>query len=136
MSTGYSIVDVAIRISHESGNRIAAQGIQRMKTKSAASLLAVLIALSLSSAANAHSLRVQCKKLDTDNVVCRFLFTDGEVARNTPVQLVDEDSDRVLANGRTDIQGMYAFKAPAAEYNVVIEANKGHVASMSSEDIW
>jgi hypothetical protein len=31
---------------------------------------------------------------------------------------------------------MYAFKPPALEYNVVIEANKGHVASMSSEDIW
>jgi len=30
---------------------------------------------------------------------------------------------------------MYAFKALAAEYNVVVEANKGHVASMSSE-VW
>jgi hypothetical protein len=39
-------------------------------------------------------------------------------------------------NGQTDAQGMYAFKPPALECNVVIQANKGHVASMSSEDIW
>jgi hypothetical protein len=103
--------------------------------KSAISLAATLIALSFSHA-NAHSLRIQCKKLNADNVTCRFLFTDGEVARNIPVQLIDEDSDKVLTSGRTDMQGMYAFKAPAAEYNVVVEANKGHVASMSSEDIW
>jgi hypothetical protein len=49
---------------------------------------------------------------------------------------LDENSDKVLVNGRIDAQGMYAFKTPALEYNVVIEANKGHVASMSSEDIW
>jgi hypothetical protein len=104
--------------------------------KSVVSLSAVVIAMSISSAANAHSLRVQCKKLSDDNVVCRFLFTNGEVARNMPVQLVDEDSDKVLTSGRTDTQGMYAFKPPGAEYNVVIEANKGHIASISSEDIW
>jgi hypothetical protein len=104
--------------------------------KHAISLVAISIALSLFSSANAHSLRIQCKKLDADNVICRLLFTDGEVARNIPVQLIDEDSERVLAGGRTDMQGMYSFKAPAAEYNVVVEANKGHVASMSSEDIW
>ena len=104
--------------------------------KRAISLVATVIVLCLSSAADAHSLRIQCKKLDADNVACRFLFTDGDVARNIPVQLIDEDSERVLASGRTDTQGMYAFKAPAAEYNVVVEADKGHVASMSSVDIW
>jgi hypothetical protein len=104
--------------------------------KSAVSLPAVLIALFLSSSADAHSLRIQCKKLDADNVACRFLFTNGGVARNIPVELIDEDSDKVLVSARTDTQGIYTFKAPGAEYNIVIEANKGHVASMSSEDIW
>ena len=104
-----------------------------MKMKSVVGLSAIVIALSLSSVANAHSLRVQCKKLSDDNVVCRFLFTNGGIARNMPVQLVDEDSDKVLASSRTDAQGMFAFKPPGAEYNVVIEANKGHVASISSD---
>jgi hypothetical protein len=95
----------------------------------------VVFAWMLAGAADAHSLRVQCKKLGGDNVVCRSLFTDGEVARNMAVQLVDEN-DRVLASGRTDAQGAYAFKAPMDEYNIVVEANKGHIVSMSSEDIW
>jgi hypothetical protein len=97
---------------------------------------AVLFVLCLPSFASASTLRIQCKKLSADNVVCRFLFTDGQMARDMPVQLIDEDTDKVLISGRTDPQGMYVFKPPAAEYNVVIEANKGHVASVSSEDIW
>ena len=103
--------------------------------KFAISLPTIVIALTVSSLADAHTLRVQCKRLDADNVVCRSLFTDGEVARNMPVQLIDED-DKVLASGRTDAQGTYAFRAPSVEYNVVVEANRGHVASISSEDIW
>ncbi len=103
--------------------------------KFAVSLPTIVIALTLSGLADAHTLRVECKRLDGDNVVCRSLFTDGEVARNMPVQLIDED-DKVLASGRTDAQGTYAFRAPTAEYNVVVEANRGHIASISSEDIW
>jgi predicted naringenin-chalcone synthase len=108
---------------------------RRMNMKSAIGLAAIAMALILSASAEAHSLRVECEKLNDDNVVCRSLFSDGEVARNMLVQLIDEN-DRVVASGRTDTEGKYAFKAPGAEYNVVVEANKGHVASMSSEDIW
>ena len=104
--------------------------------KSATSFAAVLVALLLPSTLSASTLRIQCKKISAEDVVCRFLFTGGQIARGMPVRLVDENTDNVLATGRTDVQGMYAFKPPAAEYNVVIEANKGHVASMSSEDIW
>jgi hypothetical protein len=108
---------------------------RRINMKSAISLGAIVMALTLSGAADAHSIRVECKKLNADNIVCRSLFSDGEVARNMLVQLIDEN-DRVVASGRTDTEGKYAFKAPGAEYNVVVEANKGDVASMSSEDIW
>ena len=104
--------------------------------KSAIALAAALAALSLSGVADASSLRIQCKKLSADNVVCRFLFTDGQTARDMPVQLIDENTDAILVSARTDAQGVYVFKPPAVEYNIVIEANKGHVASMSSEDIW
>jgi len=104
--------------------------------KYGAGLVVALIVLGLPSFASASSLRIQCKKLSADDVVCRFLFTDGQVARDMPVQLVDEDSDKVLVSGRTDAQGMYGFKPPTLEYNVVVKANEGHVASMSSEDIW
>ena len=104
--------------------------------KSAVILGGILIASCLPALVDASTLRIQCKQLSAEDVVCRFLFTDGQIAREMPVRLIDENTDRVLAEGRTDAQGMYAFRPPAPEYNVVIEANKGHVASMSSEDIW
>ena len=97
-------------------------------------LLAAVVTLSI-SAADAHTLRVECKKMTADNVVCRGLFSDGEVARAMTVQLID-DNDKLLGTGKTDVEGKYAFKAPGPEYNVVIQASKGEVASISSEDIW
>ncbi len=98
-------------------------------------LLAAAAVLIFSSAADAHTLQLQCKKTDANNVVCRTIFSDGEVGRNFDVQLVDEN-DKVLATGKSDAEGHYAFRAPAAEYNVVVLANKAHVASLSAEDIW
>jgi hypothetical protein len=98
------------------------------------SLLFGITAMILSGAAEAHTLQIQCKNTGTE-VVCRGLFSDGEVARAMQIQLIDE-KDKVLATGKTDVQGMYAFKAPGPEYNVVIQASKGMVTSISSEDIW
>jgi hypothetical protein len=100
-----------------------------------ATLLGVVAAVAFAGAADAHTLRLQCKKLSADDVTCRALFTDGEVARGMTVQLIDEQ-DKVLRTAKTDFKGEYAFKVPGAEYNVVVAASKGEVASMSSEDIW
>jgi hypothetical protein len=98
-------------------------------------LIAVATALIVSGTVDAHSLRLECKKTTADNIVCRTLLSDGEVLRDVAVQLLDEN-DKVLSTGKMDAEGKYAFKAPSAEYNVVVQANKSHVASMSSEDIW
>jgi hypothetical protein len=103
--------------------------------KKAIPLLAAVATLFISGAADAHTLRLDCKKTTADNVVCRTILSDGEVLRDVTVQLLDENN-KVLATGKVDVEGKYAFKAPTAEYNVVVEANKSHVASMSSEDIW
>lgn len=100
-------------------------------------LIGVAAAVIFASAADAHTLRLQCKKIGTDDVVCRVLFSDGEVARGMSVQIYDENAgEKVLRTGKTDAQGEYAFKAPSAEYSVVVQANKSEVASLSSEDIW
>jgi hypothetical protein len=98
--------------------------------------IAGIAAVLLAGAANAHTLRIECKKTTDTDVVCRGLFTDGEVARNISVQLIDEDSDKVLASGKTNVQGRYAFKVPPQQYAVVIQASKSEIASMSGEDIW
>ncbi len=100
-----------------------------------AAVLGMVAAMAISAGAEAHSLQLQCKKLNADDVVCRALFTDGEVGRGMSVQLIDEQ-DKVLRSAKTDARGEYAFKAPGPEYNVVVQASKAEVTSLSSEDIW
>jgi hypothetical protein len=98
-------------------------------------LVAGAAVLAFSGAADAHSLRLECKMTSPANVVCRTIASDGEVVRDVMVQLLDEN-DKLIGSGKTDTKGQYAFKAPNSEYNVVVQANKSHVASLSSEDIW
>jgi hypothetical protein len=97
--------------------------------------IAAAAAMLLSTSAQAHSLRIECKKLTSDTVVCRGVFSDGELARRQRVILID-DEEKVLATGLTDVKGEYTFTAPGPEYNVVIEGDRAHVAGMSSLDIW
>jgi hypothetical protein len=104
--------------------------------KRVVSLITGCTALLLAGLADAHTLQIQCKKASPTDVVCRGLFSDGEVARAKSIQIIDENSDKVLATGKTDVEGKYSFKAPGPEYAVVIQASKGEVASISAEDIW
>jgi hypothetical protein len=98
-------------------------------------LAVAAVALGLSTGVSAHTLRIECKKTTGDTVVCRGVFSDGELARRLTVILVD-DEEKVLATSKTDVKGEYTFTAPGPEYNVVIEGDRGHVAGMSSLDIW
>ena len=97
--------------------------------------LSGVVVLLVAGAASAHSLRVECKKMTATEIVCRSIFTDGEVSPNTTIQVFD-DNDNVLATGKTDARGQYAFKSPAVEYHVVVQASKRHVGSVSSVDFW
>ena len=93
------------------------------------------VALGLSTGVYAHTLRIECKKTTGDTVVCRGVFSDGELARRLPIILID-DEEKVLSSGKTDVKGEYTFTPPGPEYNVVIEGDRAHVAGMSSLDIW
>ena len=92
--------------------------------------------LGLSTAADAHSLRLQCKKITSEDVVCRAITTDGELARDVEIQLLASSDYRILATGKTDAGGMYSFKAPDVLYHIVATGDKAHVTSLSSVDIW
>jgi hypothetical protein len=92
--------------------------------------------LSLSTGADAHTLRLQCKKITTEDVVCRAITSDGELARNVEIQLLATTDYRVLAKGKTDAAGMYAFKIPDVSYHVIALGDKAHVANLASVDIW
>jgi hypothetical protein len=101
-------------------------------------LASILIAglLGLSTGADAHSLRLECKKITTEDVVCRAITTDGELARDVEIVLLATTDYKVLATAKTDAAGTYAFKAPAAGYHVVATGDKAHIASLASVDIW
>jgi hypothetical protein len=98
--------------------------------------IATAMVLAMSTAAHAHSLRIECKKITNDDVVCRAVTSDGELARDVEIQLLATGDYRVLSTGKTDAAGMYAFKVPAVGYHIVATGDKAHVASLSSVDIW
>jgi hypothetical protein len=98
--------------------------------------IAIATVLAWSTAADAHSLLLQCKKITNTDVVCRTLTTDGELARDVEIQLLATTDYRVLAAGKTDAAGMYAFKAPDAGYHVIATGDKAHIANLASVDIW
>ena len=98
--------------------------------------VAIAAVLGLSTGADAHTLRLQCKKITTEDVVCRAITTDGELARDVEIQLLATTDYRALATAKTDAAGMYAFKAPDVGYHVVAIGDKVHVTSLASVDIW
>jgi hypothetical protein len=42
----------------------------------------------------------------------------------------------VLATGKTNTAGEYAFKAPDSSYHIVATGDKAHVTNLASVDIW
>ena len=67
-------------------------------------LIATTTVLAWSTVASAHSLLLQCKKTTTQDVVCRAMTSDGEMARDVQIQLLATGDYRVLATGKTDAE--------------------------------
>jgi hypothetical protein len=99
-------------------------------------LIAVATVLGMGTAASAHSLRLECKKITSQDVVCRAITTDGELARDIEIQLLATGDYRVLATGKTNAAGEYAFKTPDGGYHIVATGDKAHITNMASVDIW
>jgi hypothetical protein len=99
-------------------------------------LIATATVLGIATVANAHSLRLECKKITTQDVVCRAITSDGELARDVEIQLLATGDYKVLATGKTNSAGEYAFKVPDAGYHIVATGDKAHVTNLASVDIW
>jgi hypothetical protein len=63
------------------------------------------IGIATASIAQAHSLRLECKKITNQDVVCRAITSDGELARDIDIQLLATGDYRVLATGKTNAAG-------------------------------
>jgi hypothetical protein len=96
----------------------------------------IAAALGLSTGADAHTLRLQCKKVTSEDVVCRTITSDGELARDVEIQVLATTDYRVLTKGKTDAAGMYGFKTPDVSYHIVATGDNAHVTNLASVDIW
>jgi hypothetical protein len=94
------------------------------------------IGVATAPVANAHTLRLECKKITNQDVVCRAITNDGELARDIEIQLLATGDYRVLATGKTNVEGQYAFKVPDTGFHIVATGDKAHVANLASVDIW
>jgi hypothetical protein len=99
-------------------------------------LIATAAVFGIVTAAQAHTLRIECKKITSQDVVCRALTTDGELARDIEIQLLATGDYKVLATGKTNAAGEYAFTVPDGGYHIVATGDKAHVTNMASVDIW
>jgi hypothetical protein len=99
-------------------------------------LVATAAMVGMASVAHAHTLRLECKKITNQDVVCRAITSDSELARDIEIQLLATGDYRVLATGKTNAAGEYAFKAPDVGYHIVATGDKAHVTNMASVDIW
>ena len=99
-------------------------------------LVATAAVFALSTVAEAHTLRLQCKRITGEEIVCRTITSDGELARDVELQLLASKNYAVLATAKTGAAGTYTFKVPAVEFHVVALGDKAHVASLSGIDIW
>ena len=71
-------------IKNGDGERASARVAKRETNMKKTLILAVAaVALGLSSGVFAHTLRIECKKTGGDTVVCRGVFSDGELARRS-----------------------------------------------------
>ncbi len=98
--------------------------------------LVFAIGIMTAPVAYAHSLRLECKKITNQDIVCRAITSDGELARGIEIQLLATGDYRVLATGKTNAAGEYAFKIPDAGYHIVATGDKAHITNMASVDIW
>ena len=99
-------------------------------------LVATAAILGMVAVAHAHTLRLECKKITNQDVVCRAITSDSELARDIEIQLLATGDYRVLATGKTNAAGEYAFKAPDVGYHIVATGDKAHVTNLASVDIW
>ena len=99
-------------------------------------LITATTVLAWSTVASAHTLLIQCKKATNQDVACRVMTSDGEMARDVQIQLLATGDYRVLATGKTDAGGQYTFKQPDGGYHIVATGDKAHVTNLASVDIW
>ncbi len=88
---------------------------------------ALLLALALAAPAQAWSRdsTYACDEDEARGVLCRGLRPDGSPASGVPVSVVDGGGE-ILASGRMDGNGEYAFTRPDGDFRVTFRPDEDH----------
>lgn len=103
----------------------------RLLIPRAAACLGLLIGAALPACA--HAPLLDCY-LEDGSVKCEAGFSDGTSAAGRKIHILDA-SHKVLFEGVLDDQGVYTFKPPAGDYQVIFEGGDNHQATRFSSEI-
>jgi len=93
-----------------------------------------LLAVGCTGTARAQTLLLDCYKVKGEVVACQSSSSDGKTVAGADFSLYSGTNTK-LGSGKTDEHGVYIFKAPPQDYDVVVSAGPAHVTSLSSPDI-
>ncbi len=91
--------------------------------------LFIFAALAISSLSFAHKVSIFLDK-EGGTVDVYGYFSDGTPAKNSPVEVYDASSGKLLLKGKTDENGLFEFQIPkgVSELKVALYAGLGHKA--------
>jgi len=96
--------------------------------------LAVLAALTFSSAAWAHHPIAECKQLAEQMIECEGGFSDGSKAAGVSLEVIGYDN-KVLITDKLDKDSKLRFKRPDVDFYVLFDAGPGHIVEIDQSDI-
>jgi hypothetical protein len=109
--------------------------VTRRRSTSAAALAAALAVVLLPAERSlAHSPVFDCFLDGPDKITCEGGFSDGASAVGILVRVLDK-TDRVLMEGKIDVEGRFSFPKPKDDYHVFFDAGAGHTVTVFSADI-
>lgn len=91
-------------------------------------LIAPILVLLLCLPADAHTLYLTLSDYDEDTVEVEGMFSNGTPAAGVKVIVYEQETDRVIWQGRADEFGACIFERPEVPYAVELDAGPGHQA--------
>ena len=96
--------------------------------------LALISGLLFTGIGQAHTPLCSCYDNGDGSVTCEGGFSDGSSASGVSMR-VQDNSGKVLIEGKMDEDSEYTFDKPADGYMVVFDAGEGHQIQVDSKEI-
>jgi hypothetical protein len=94
----------------------------------------LILSLVLAAPALAHTPLCSCYDNGDGTIICEGGFSDGSSASGVRMR-VEDQSGKVLIEGKMDEFSEFTFDKPAGAYKVVFDAGEGHVIEIDGKEI-